>query len=908
MQIFDDNIDSSINKLRAIFQQGFKVVKSNQLQSDKKELINEITNEILKQIEEYLVDINNVTIDQVCGRIENKINNFDTYDILLDDESLNEIKKCIDENINVVNYQEEIKSSEKIEKTEIIENKNSSYISPGQQIAQTLSIIGFQEKLDQLSGFFDENKKDVKVVSKNKKRKKFESVLSKLTGIFSFPLMILGRYRAPKWLTSDLVSPMFFEILENNIGTNLEKTIQKTADIAKNAIINNKKLLSSFEAERKLNDSLISHNKKLAKENRQLALDLITTKLKDVLVKIKDNTVDTFKNLKNTLITFKDIAFTIIDMVLFIANIALRVISLLFTYLLNIAIFSFTCIVNLSILLFYLILVTTTFIFATLFVVGSILLTGIIVSALFLAALAIISIVSLAIAAIIVILGAIVMATIFMLTMIAIATILTVTFLLTNILLITTQIFYSILVVLADAIIATSILFADIILMFAVTMSSLISAITIPFGFIAVTTIAIFTFFATMLATTLFAYSSLMLNSAFVILSFAFLTISMMYAIALAALAFSMVLLASAILALGIAINLTALLVFLILFGISAFIVYKLSKLAKKLLKWLIKKFDEHQSTIDNIVFKFINPVVDYIQNALDKFLSDKDSLVKLQQKIDSWLKSTPDKIKTKIVQTIRQTISNILDICYSFIKDKVEQIVNLLPVIVDKIFDTVFNNEMVSDFIYRISVMYNVYRLGEEKIKKLTNKIQQWHDKETEKAAQWAANEMKARGIVKERAWWDVIGKAADMADQVIRGRGVINEGIERVEGLPEINKLLKWLPDDVVPIALGYASPDLLYSFDKENDIPKVSKLTDLAQELRQSEIDSVQKQFDEIFDENVNENDDVTNQQLQEIDNKKSQCDETLIRISNKLSQRMNTVALNTNQNDTNQALNG
>lgn len=130
--------------------------------------------------------------------------------------------------------------------------------------------------------------------------------------------------------------------------------------------------------------------------------------------------------------------------------------------------------------------------------------------------------------------------------------------------------------------------------MFAITITSLISAITIPFGFIAVTTIAIFTFFATMLATTLFAYSSLMLNGAFVILSFAFLTISMMYAIALAALAFSMVLLASAILALGIAINLTALLVFLILFGISAFIVYKLSKLAKKLLKWLIKKFDEY--------------------------------------------------------------------------------------------------------------------------------------------------------------------------------------------------------------------------------------------------------------------------------------------------------------------------
>lgn len=920
MQEFEDNVDASINKLRAIFQQGFKVVKSSQLQSDKKDLVNEITNEILQQIEEYLVDINNVTIDQVCGRIENKIENFDIYDVQLDDDSLTAIKKCIDENINVVNKQNETINNKIIESEKIIENNNAdvingeqvktdnSYISPGQQIAQSLSLIGLQQKLDELSNFFNkDNKNNIKTV-KNKNKKKDESLLSRLSNVLTFPLKLFKIQKAPAWLNTDLVSPMFFEILEDKIYSNLGDSVQKTIYIAKSAVNHNRHLLRAFDAERKINEKIAEQNRKLAKENRSLAFDLLTSRLIDVFKQIKNNVLDTFGNLWDTLKVFKDIVFTIIDMFLFMINIIGRIISLSITFLIHIFSFSAICIVDIFILLFQLLLVTLTFIVATLFVVGMLLITGIVITALFLAALAVILLASLVVIAIIAALGAITIMVILAATFFISITITMLTVLFGVSIILLSMLFNTIMTSLSFVIALTAAVLADIIVAFANLITIFIPVITFMFGLVISLTITIFTFFALILVTTLMLINTAMLRAGFIILSIAFLTISTMYAVAIAALAFSLIILSQAIAALGTAINLTALLVLLILFSIIALIVYVLFKAGDKLRDWLIKTLDEHKDTINDIVFKYITPFVDYINTGLDKFLNNTESIVNLQQKIDDWLKSTPEELRNEIVLAVRGIVEKMLVIAYNFVKNIIQIATDQLKNIVDTVFAPIFNNSFLNWIVSCMHALVVLDGIGDKQRDTLVQNIENWHAREMSIALQWTANELKRRGIVKDRYWWNLAGKALDGGDYLIRGRGVLDEGIDRVEGLRFINRLLFFLPNSWAPSIIAPFAGELINKFREGTGIPEIRKLSDFAAELKQSEIDAMQKEFDEIFEEADKEAEKILEEQLTDLENRKQKCQETLARIDQKLASRTNIVTLNTSNNNENKAVLG
>jgi Na+/phosphate symporter len=63
MKTFSDNVDASMQKLKTVLASGLKQFKSSLSKSENAKLSEEIVNTIANDIKEYLVDINNVTID-----------------------------------------------------------------------------------------------------------------------------------------------------------------------------------------------------------------------------------------------------------------------------------------------------------------------------------------------------------------------------------------------------------------------------------------------------------------------------------------------------------------------------------------------------------------------------------------------------------------------------------------------------------------------------------------------------------------------------------------------------------------------------------------------------------------------------------------------------------------------------
>ena len=126
MDIYEDAVKASMRKLNEVLS-GWKSVKfKSGLAKPDAAKADEIVKTILAEIYKYLVEIHNVTIDQVSGRLETKFAELGLESLALSDEQAEQIKELAKE----------------------------SDIAGLEDILPILNSLGSKDKVETLSSFF----------------------------------------------------------------------------------------------------------------------------------------------------------------------------------------------------------------------------------------------------------------------------------------------------------------------------------------------------------------------------------------------------------------------------------------------------------------------------------------------------------------------------------------------------------------------------------------------------------------------------------------------------------------------------------------------------------------------------------------------------------------------------------
>lgn len=285
MKSFADNVDASMQQLRTILASGLKQFKSSLSKSENAKLSEEIVNAITSNIKEYLVNIHNVTIDQISGRFETK---FQDAKFAISEDSLEQIKEILQQ-INAP--VQETKTAEKttvVETTTVVEKESEENSETSKEATEApeentktndimnwLSSLGLLEKLDELKIFFQENivqeepeetnKDDEKDDEKNNEEKQQESFLSKLFGF----------KKVPKWFNKKFLVNLIFDVQYiNKFVTRLNKRLTR---VIRPILTLDRQLLA-------LNIALIASGKLLYSSKMTLALSNITLAISNIFL------------------------------------------------------------------------------------------------------------------------------------------------------------------------------------------------------------------------------------------------------------------------------------------------------------------------------------------------------------------------------------------------------------------------------------------------------------------------------------------------------------------------------------------------------------------------------------------------------------------------------------------------
>lgn len=354
MKSFPDNVDSSMQKLRTILASGLKQFKSSLSKSENAKLSEEIINTITSDIKEYLVNIHNVTIDQISGRFESK---FQNAKFAISDDSLAQIKEILQQINSPV---QETKTTEKttvVETTTVAEKESKENGETSKENTKTndimnwLSSLGLLEKLDELKTFFQENivqeeqeqEETTEDEDKSKEEKEQESFLSKLFGL----------KKVPKWFNKKFLEKLLFDVkyvnkFLNRINKRFRRVIRPILSLDRQLLALNKALLISAKL-------LYVSKKTLALSNITLAISNILLASANVIYA----TALILLAVSNIILAASNIVLAIAKFILSVVKLsfALLVLTVLTTFLLFVISITITLII--TILSFVMLIVTT---------------------------------------------------------------------------------------------------------------------------------------------------------------------------------------------------------------------------------------------------------------------------------------------------------------------------------------------------------------------------------------------------------------------------------------------------------------------------------------------------------------------------------------------------------------------
>ena len=176
MRIYQDKIGSSEQAFRNILSEGLlDKYTSGLADQKKKQLVDEVVNTLCLELERFLIDVQNQTVDQISGRLQTKLKNLGLNKIVFSDDALQQMSQAFggDQMQKFVQAFASINIKEKLDGLKKLFKSNKSDQSAENADADT-------EKLSEKNGIVQPGNKDEEAEEQEKLDKEFKKLSNEI--------------------------------------------------------------------------------------------------------------------------------------------------------------------------------------------------------------------------------------------------------------------------------------------------------------------------------------------------------------------------------------------------------------------------------------------------------------------------------------------------------------------------------------------------------------------------------------------------------------------------------------------------------------------------------------------------------------------------------------------------------